>query len=189
MEFSVPTYSTKENNIIQYVSGYVFSTIYGRLKFSKATQSMLGMQCLPLLLAGKSSLENSPTKNDSLIHAKDWNVTPEVYFIFSEVETLFRHATTTFDKQIDGKKMASQLLENPSVLSNFNKVRNQSAEKVSKEIALNVLDHLITRYIRVRTFSLVKDKREMHKIASKRKKARSLLTELKKSSSTLDQGH
>ena len=117
MESSVPTYSTKENNIIQYLSGYVFSTIYGRLKFSKATQSMLGMQCLPLLLAGKSSLENSSTENDSLIRAKDrgglWNVTPEVYFIFSQVETLFRHATTTFDKQIDGKKMVSQLLENP----------------------------------------------------------------------------
>ena len=114
---------------------------------------MLGMQCLPLLLAGKSSLE------------------------------------TTFDKQIDGKKMVSHLLENPSVLSNFNKVRNQSAEKVSKEIALNLLDHLITPYIRIRTFSLVKDKREMHKIASKRKKARSLRTEIKKSSSILDQGH
>ena len=115
VEFSVPTYST----------------IYGCLKFSKATQSMLGMQCLPLLLAGKSSLENSHTENDSLIHAKDrsglWNVTPEVYFIFSQVETLFRQATN-FDKQIDGKKMVSQLLENPSILSNFNKVRNQSAE-------------------------------------------------------------
>ena len=102
---------------------------------------------------------------------------------------MFRQATTTFDKQIDVKKMVSQLLENPSVLSNFNKVRNQSAEKVSKEIALNLLDHLITLYIRVRTFSLVKDKREMHKIASKRKKARSLRNEIKKSSSTMDQGH
>ena len=152
---------------------------------------MLGMQCLPSLLARKSSLENSPTENDSLIRAKDrgdlWNVTPEVYFIFSQVETLFRQATTTFDKQINGKKMVSQLLENPSVWSNFNKVRNQSAEKVSKEIALNLLDHLITLYIRVRTFSLVKDKREMHKITSK--KARFLRTEIKKSSSTLDQGY
>ena len=132
---------------------------------------MLGMQCLPLLLAGKSSLENSPTENDSLIRAKDrgglCNVTPEVYFIFPQVETLFHQATTTFNHQIDGEKMVSQLLENPSGLSNFNKVRNQSVGKVSKEIALNLLDHLITLYIRVRTFSLAKDKREMHKIASK----------------------
>ena len=42
-------------------------------------------------------------------------------------------------------------------------------------------------YIRVRTFSLVKDKIELHKIASKRKKARSLRTEIKKASSSLDQ--
>ena len=56
-------------------------------------------------------MENSPTENDSLIRAKDrgglWNVIPEVYFIFSQVETLFCQVTTTFDKQIDGKKMVS----------------------------------------------------------------------------------
>ena len=52
--------------------------------------------------------------------------------------------------------MVSQLMENPSVLCNFNKVRNQSVEKVSKEIALNLLEHLITLYVRVRAFSLGK---------------------------------
>ena len=44
-------------------------------------------------------------------------------------------------------------------------------------------------YIRVRIFSLVKDKRELHKIESKKKKMRSLRTEIKKASSSLDQGH
>ena len=80
-------------------------------------------------------------------------------------------------------------MENPSVLCNFNKSCNQSVEKVDKEIAFNLLVHLITLYIRVRTFSLVKDKYEQHKIASKRKKTKSLRTEIKKSSSALDQGH
>ena len=85
--------------------------------------------------------------------------------------------------------MVSQLMENPSVLCNFNTVRNQSVEKVSKEIALNLLEHLITLYVRVRAFSLAKDRRELHNITSKRKKKRSLCTEIKKASNSLDQGH
>ena len=114
-------------------------------------------------------------------------MTCEVYEIFSQVETTFRQSTSSFGHKIDSKRMVSQLLKNPSVLLNFNKVRSQSVEKVSKEIALNLLEHLIMLYIRVRTFSLVKDKIELHKIASKRKKARSLRTEIKKASSSLDQ--
>ena len=49
-------------------------------------------------------------------------------------------------------------------------LRNQSSEQVSKEVAINLLEHLIALYIRVRIFSLVKDKRELHKMESKKKK-------------------
>ena len=68
------------------------------------------------------------------------------------------------------------------------KIRNQCSEKVSKEVALNLLDHLMTLYICVRTFSLVKEKNELHKIALKRKKKNSLRTQIKKASTSLDQG-
>ena len=87
------------------------------------------------------------------------------------------------------KKSVSDLLKNPSILCNYNVLRNQAAEKVSKEVAINLLEHLIMLYIRVRIFSLVKDKSELHKIESKKKKMRSLRTEIKKASSSLDQGH
>lgn len=194
VELSSPSYTSKENNIIKYLSGYVFGTVYRRLRQSKVTQSMLGLQCLHLLIAGKKSVEDSSSDRDTiLIRAKDrgglWNVTPEVAGIFFHVETTFRQSTANVSKQIDSKKMVSQLMENASVLCNFNKLCSQSVEKVDKEIAFNLLDHLITLYIRVRTFSLVKDKYEQHKISSKRKKTKSLRTEIKKSSSALDQGH
>lgn len=192
VEFPKPCYSAKEINIIKYLSGYVFSTMYRRLRRSKATQSMLGVQCLNILIVGKQSADES-CESDVLIKAKDrgglWSVTPEVHAIFTEVETSFRESTANFGRQIDSKKMVSKLMENSYILCNFNKLRNISAEKVEKEIALNLLDHLITLYIRVRTFSLVKDKIELHKIASKKKKTRSLRTEIKKSSVSLDKGH
>ena len=192
VEFKTPVYSQKEMSIIKYLSGYVFSTLYRRLRRSKSTQHLLGIQCLQLLLAGKSTL-NENSELDKITRAKDrgglWSVTFDVYKIFHHVETVFRKTTSNVTRHIDSKKMVSELVNNPSVLCNFNKIRNECSEKVSKEVALNLLDHLITLYIRVRTFSLVKDKYEIHKIASKRKKTKSLHTEIKKSSSSLDQGH
>lgn len=186
------SFSDKERNIIQYLCGYVFGTFYRRIRRSKSCQSIFGIQCLDLLLAGKSS-ENLSDDKSVLVHAKDrgglWIVTPEVYEIFSLVEQHFRKSTFTISKNIDSKKMVSELLKNASVLCNYNKLRNKTNEKVSKEVALNMLEHLIMLYIRVRIFSLVKDKCETHKIVSKKKKARSLRTEIKKSSSSLDQGH
>ena len=106
VEFLSPSYTSKEENIIQYLSGYVFSTVYRQ---SKSTQSMLGLQSLNLLIAGKKSIEDSSSDRDILIRVKDrgglWNVAPEVAGIFSQVETAFRRSTTTLsNKQIDGNK-------------------------------------------------------------------------------------
>ena len=64
-----------------------------------------------------------------------------------------------------------------------------SIEKVCKEVSLNLLEHLIMLYVCVRVFSLVKDKRELHKMEAKKKKLKSLRTEIKKSSKSLEKGH
>ena len=85
--------------------------------------------------------------------------------------------------------MVSELLKTPSVLFHYNKLRNETEGKVSKEVAFNLLEHLLTLYIRVRTFSFVKDQHELHSIKSRRKEARSLCTEIKQASSSRDQGH
>ena len=119
-----------------------------------------------------------------------WNVTNEVYEILCHVETVFHKSTSHVTRHIDSKKKISELIENPSVLCNFIKIHNQCSEKVSKEVALNLLDHLMTLYIYVRTFPLIKNKYELHKIALKRKKTKSLRTQIKKALTSLDQeGH
>ena len=61
--------------------------------------------------------------------------------------------------------MVSQLVQDCDILSNITKIRNQSSEKVSKEISLNLLEHLIMLYI-----SFVKDKREKFKLETKLEK-------------------
>ena len=116
------------------------------------------------------------------------SVNAEVLEIFCAVETHFRHVTNCAHRNIDSQKMVSELLRNSSVLCNFNKLRNMTTEKVSKEITFNLLDQLVLLYIRVRTFSWVKSRNDLEKIKSK-KKVRSLRTEIKKASSTLENGH
>ena len=177
VDFTPPIkFSHKEQNIIKYLSGYVFGTRYRRIRTSKSCQNMFGVQSLHILLAGKLSLEEN-SSNDILIRAKDrglWTVTAEVFEIFSHVESKFH-------QNIDSKKIVSDLLKNPIVLCNYNKLRyDESTEKISKEIAMNLLEHLIMLYVRIRVFSLVKDKCELHKISSKKKKVISLRTEIKK---------
>ena len=145
---------------------------------------------LQLLTAGKSTDTDLDYKNNVLIRAKDrgglWTVTPEVHEMFSCVETHFRQETHIVGRQIDSKKMVSYLLKDPSVLFNYNKLRNLTEVKINKEVALNLLEHLIILYIRVRVFSMVKDKREIHKIKSKEKKLGSLRTGIKKLTSSLE---
>ena len=45
------SFTEKESDIIKYLSGYVFGTIYRRIRLSKSAQSMLGFQSLSILLA------------------------------------------------------------------------------------------------------------------------------------------
>ena len=138
-------FSKKEFSVIKYLGGYVFGTLDRRIKRSKHCQSQFSLQCIHLLTAGKSSCELDAT--NVLVQAKDrgglWTVNAEVLEIFCAVETHFRHVTNCAHRNIDSQKMVSELLRNSSVLCNFNKLRNMTTEKVSKEIAFNLLEQLV----------------------------------------------
>ena len=114
---------------------------------------MFGSQSLQILLAGKSE---APSSDNMLTQAKDrgglWRVTIQVFQIFRNIESYFRRSTVVISKKLTAKKLVSDLLKNPSILCNYNLLRNQAAEKVSKEVAINLLEHLIMLYIRVRIF-------------------------------------
>ena len=62
-------FTEKELNIINYLSGYVFSSVYRRIRKSKSSQSIFGSQSLQILLAGMSEI---PSSNDNMLtEAKD----------------------------------------------------------------------------------------------------------------------
>jgi len=54
---------------------------------------------------------------------------------------------------------------------------------------MNLLEQILTLFVRLRTFSFAKDIREKHKLAKKASRKRSLRTDIKQSSSTTVLGH
>ena len=113
-----------------------------------------------------------------------WKVSPEVVKIFSLAEVYFRSKTSSSVVKIDAKDIVAKLMTDFGVLSNFSNLRSKAKEKVNKEIALNLLEQLLSLYIRVRGFSYAKDKLQQHKVAAHKTKSRSLRTEIKKASAT-----
>ena len=73
------------------------------------------------------------------------------------------------------------------MLVNFSKILHSSSDKIQKEMALNLLEDLLTLYIRVHTFSFVKDKLQAFKISKSQTKSNALRTAIKKKTSTLEQ--
>lgn len=104
-------------------------------------------------------------------------------------ELLFRARTASFKTKLVCEDLVEEILKDSSVLSNYNNICLGANVKISKEVSMDLLEHMVTIYFRVRTFSFAKDVREKHKISKKQARKRSLRTEIKKSSSSTDKGH
>ena len=178
-------FSEKEKAIITYLSGYVISTFYRRIRFSKK-EGAYHDQCLSFLLACKSSGNETDVSSQKLVNLKDrgglWKVNGDTIAIFSVAESYFVTATKQFTTKIDCKGIVSNLIKDPWLLVNFSKIRNSSSEKVKKEVVINLLEDLLTLYIRVRSPSFAKNQQQLHKIQAAKSKTRSLRTEIKQKS-------
>lgn len=110
--------------------------------------------------------------------------------IFEEAERYFRkNVIDQSTSKIDGKQIVSDLLKNCFILCCFSTLRNKCSVKITKELSLNLLQDLLTLFVRARTFSYVQQKRDKFKMDNKLKRMKSLKTSIKKLSSSLDMGH
>ena len=105
--------------------------------------------------------------------------------IFVECEILFRTKTSTFTSSLVCKDLVTQSLKNITINSNFNDIILSVDIHMKKEFRINLLEHILTLYFRVRAFSFAKDVREKHKPLRKP----SLRTEIKKASSSTVERH
>ena len=101
--------------------------------------------------------------------------------VFKVAKCHFKTITSVPTTKIDCKSIVSTLMKNPIIHENMSKIRSKSTDTIiKKEINLNLLEDLLTLYIRVRTFSFAKGQIQSHKIKQSRLKSRSLRTSLKK---------
>ena len=142
-------------------------------------------------MAGKTT-DSTQQSGKSLIAAKNrgglWTVSNDVIQIFIHVEAQFRTETSSLQNKISCGSMVSTLLRNCHVLALLSKIRSIAEKKIPKEVSENLLEKLITLYIRVRSFSYAKDQMQRFKIKAQKDKTKSLRTDIKQKSSHLDKG-
>lgn len=185
----------REKNALVYLSGYVCGTLYRRLrKSAKGEEANLAhdkSQYLALLLATKVAVDETQSSH-KLLNAKNrgglWGVKDGIIMIFHIAETLFVSTTSSGKHSIDAGGMVDKLLANPIILSCLSSICSSAEVKICKEMRLNLLEQMLTLFIRVRAFSYAKDIRQEHKRLKKASHQKSLRTELKRSSSNLEQG-
>ena len=70
-------------------------------------------------------------------------------------------------------------MKNATVLHHASVIKDKSEAEIKKEVFLNLLEDLLTLYLRLRSFSYANDQQQPHKIQQTKVKARSLRTTLK----------
>ena len=167
-----------EMKSLQYLSGYIIHKLYTKFRFSKNSASKFNEQCCLILHACKIDSDDSRT----LVAARDrgglWKVSKKMQDIFVECEHLFRKYTSDFRSSIICETLVTETMKNILVISHFNSIISSVDTTIKKEISLNLLEHILTLYFRVRSFSYAKDIRERHKRAKKDTRKRSQRKEL-----------
>ena len=133
------------------------------------------------------------TSHQKLVDLKNigslWKVKSDTVIIFTFTESYFVAATKESVTSINAKHLVSLLMKDWRVLAYFESIRRSCDLDVKKEIALNLLEDMLTLYIRVRAHSYAQDKQQLHKMTKGNTKSRSLRTEIKKKTTSLDTGH
>ena len=109
--------------------------------------------------------------------------------LFIKCKSIFCTHTSQFSVKIVCKESVHFMLQNSVVVSNFKSICYGIDLEVSKQISLNLLEQILTLLVRLRTFSIAKDVREKQKTSKKTPKKRSLRTEIKQASCSIEGGH
>ena len=71
-------------------------------------------------------------------------------------EKIFRSATANFTTKIDCPTLGNKILKDSFILAHFKIICGNADQVVEKEVAKNLLEHIGTLFIRVRSFSYAK---------------------------------
>ena len=139
-------FTEKEKNIIFYLSGYVFHTVFTKLK---RASNKLNCTTKQMYLDEDDEVIRS---NEKLVNVKDrgglWKMDKCVIGIFEECEEYFRINVVDKDAttNIDANSMVDDLLKNTSILASMSTLRNKCSQVVMKNrpsICYKIFSHYI----------------------------------------------
>ena len=183
--------SQREEDALVYLSGYVFGTLYRRLRNSQSLKkSDLNQTYMTILLSAKCEEKLAENARYKFVSLKDrgglWKVNRDVVQMFRVTEIYFRKQTAGIIKNMNTNEMISFLIKNCTIQSVFKTLYQNGDITVKKELAFNLLEYILTLYLRVRMFSYAKDIKEKSLKSLKKTKKKSLRKELKQSSQSTD---
>ena len=106
--------------------------------------------------------------------------------VFLKCEIIFRSHTSGFKTSLICNDIVQETISCGDVTSNYKAICLEVDMELEKEISKNLLEDMLTLFVKTRAFSFAKDIREKHKAAKKKTANRSLRTEIKRASSTPD---
>ena len=109
-----------------------------------------------------------------------WYVCKEIVEIFETTELEFNKATKTHVRRVNYKAMIPVIMKNVNVKFSFRKIIENSQVSIDSDLSKDLLEKLISLYLRIRCHSFAKDVREKHKMIAKANRAKSLRKELEK---------
>ena len=182
-ECEIEVISDKEKEDLQYVVGHIFHIFYKKVQIKKDWETVRIQELLSVLKSAK--IEEDDTQR--LVNVKDrgglWKVNNNTQKIFEICEIEFQRNKNKImkDHKIDINDLCEDLLKNSLVQSHCYNIYSFISPKVSKEIAVNLLEELMLLYLRIRSHSFAKYVKETYKMKSKKSKEHSLRT-IKKAS-------
>ena len=174
---------------LQYIVGYVVHKLYSKFKFSKNKDCVYSKQCLSILLCCKIDSDDIQRRVNAQDRGGFWRVNETIQNIFIVCEKIFPSFTLAFCLVFKCSELVQEMQANSIIISNYDSLCYSIEPKVNKELSLNLLESMLKLFVKVHTFSFARDIKEKHKVKNKKTKARSLRTEIKKSSSRKDFDH
>ena len=165
-----------ELDALQYLSGYVVKKFLKKFKNYKNYSSSYNQAMIAIL---ESVIAAEDTENQKLIQAQSRGGLSAVSFecqqVFLLAERKFRVVTMSNPHTIHIGKITYALLDEPEVISLFNGIAESAGmSNMQKEIRDNLLDAMLSLYLRVRAFSRTKNVTTKAKIHSNKKKNQNL---------------
>lgn len=171
--------SEQENASLQYLGGYVLHNLY---KKCSRKQSPANEQAMAILKAGK--LEE-PAESQKLVCSLNrgglWYITRPAECIFLYTERYFRQFTPSHCQAIDITGITKKAMVDTRVITSYQTLTADSELSTTNSINKDVLQSIISLYIRVRSHSYARDVIEHHKMKSKTNKGKALRKEIKRS--------